>query len=121
MARTGWRQATTAGGGRSAPSTAAASTWPKPARTSAARTPQPYTIRFHLHPGVVASLQQDGEAVLLRLQSGGGWRLRADGARMSLDESVYLGGPEPRRAEQVVLNGLADGPQQVKWAITKVG
>ncbi len=86
-----------------------------------AASPMPYTIRFHLHPAVNASLQQDGEAVLLRLPSGGGWRLRADGVRMSLDESVYLGGPEPRRAEQVVLTGFADAPQQVKWAITKVG
>ena len=86
-----------------------------------AATPQPYTVRFHLHPNVSASLQQDGEAVLLRLPAGGGWRLRADGARMGLEESIYLGGPEPRRSEQVVLTGYADGPQQVKWAITKVG
>ncbi len=86
-----------------------------------APTPQPFTLRFHLHPDVNASRQQDGEAVLLRLRSGGGWRLRADGARMSLDESVYLGGHEPRRSEQVVLTGYADGPQQVKWAISKVG
>jgi uncharacterized heparinase superfamily protein len=70
---------------------------------------------------VEASLQQDGEAVLLRLPSGGGWRLRADGARVSLEESVYLGGAEPRHAEQVVLTGHQDGPQQVRWAITRVG
>ncbi len=86
-----------------------------------AATPQPYTLRFHLHPSVNASLQQDGEAVLLRLPSGGGWRLRAEGARMTLEESVYLGSPEPKRSEQVVLTGYADGPQQVKWAISKVG
>jgi uncharacterized heparinase superfamily protein len=86
-----------------------------------ASAPQPYTVRFHLHPSVDASVQQDGEAVLLRLPSGGGWRLRADGALISLEESIYLGGPEPRRSEQVVLIGYHDGPQQVKWAITKVG
>jgi uncharacterized heparinase superfamily protein len=86
-----------------------------------AAQPQPFTVRFHLHPNVNASLQQDGEAVLLRLPQGGGWRLRADGARISLEESVYLGGPEPRRSEQVVLTGHVDGPQHVKWAITKVG
>jgi uncharacterized heparinase superfamily protein len=86
-----------------------------------AHSPQPYTVRFHLHPTVDASLQQDGEAVLLRLPGGSGWRLRADGARMGLEESIYLGGPEPRRSEQVVLTGYQDGPQQVKWAITKVG
>jgi uncharacterized heparinase superfamily protein len=82
---------------------------------------QPYAVRFHLHPAVNASLQQDGEAVLLRLPTGGGWRLRAEGALMTLEESVYAGGGEPRRTEQVVLTSLADGPQQVKWAITKVG
>jgi uncharacterized heparinase superfamily protein len=86
-----------------------------------APTPQPFTLRFHLHPDVNASLQQDGSAVLLRLRSGSGWRLRADGARMGLEESIYLGSHEPRRAEQVVLTGYADGPQQVKWAITRVG
>ncbi len=66
-------------------------------------------------------MQQDGEAVLLRLPSGGGWRLRADGARLTLEESIYLGGVAPRRTEQVVLTGYQDGPQHVKWAITKVG
>ncbi|MDE2199580.1 MAG: heparinase II/III family protein [Rhodospirillales bacterium] len=86
-----------------------------------AATPQPYAVRFHLHPEVDASLQQDGEAVLLRLPAGGGWRLRADGARIGLEESIYLGGSEPRRSEQVVLTGYQDGPQHVKWAITKVG
>ena len=86
-----------------------------------APTPQAYTLRFHLHPSVSASLQQDGEAVLLRLPSGIGWRLRAEGAPMTLEESIYLGGPEPRRAEQVVLTGYADGAQQVKWGISKVG
>ena len=86
-----------------------------------AATPQPYVVRFHLHPTVDASLQQDGEAVLLRLPAGSGWRLRADGARLTLEESIYLGGPEPRRSEQVVMTGAQDGPQTVKWAITKVG
>ncbi len=86
-----------------------------------AATPQPYVIRFHLHPDVDASLQQDGEAVLLRLPGGSGWRLRADGAVTTLEESLYLGGAQPRRCEQVVLTGPRDGVQHVKWAITKVG
>ncbi|WP_193540177.1 heparinase II/III family protein [Rhodopila globiformis] len=82
--------------------------------------PQPFTLRFHLHPDVQASLQQDGSTVLLRLKSGSFWRLRADGARMSLEESIYLGGPEPRRSEQIVLSAFADDPQHVKWALSKV-
>lgn len=89
--------------------------------TIEASQPLSFHLRFHLHPDVQASLQQDGEAVLLRLRQGGGWRLRANGARMSLEESVYFGGPDRRRAEQVVLSGTADGPQTVKWAISKFG
>jgi uncharacterized heparinase superfamily protein len=85
-----------------------------------ASTGQGYTVRFHLHPSVDASLQQDGEAALLRLPSGAGWRLRADGTHMTLEESIYLGAGTLRRGEQIVLNGYADGPQQMKWAITKV-
>jgi uncharacterized heparinase superfamily protein len=86
-----------------------------------ADSPQPFTLRFHLHPSVQASLQQDSEAVLMRLRTGGGWILRADGAHLSLDGSIYLGSGELRKAEQVVLTGREGGPQSVKWAIHKVG
>ncbi len=89
----------------------------------ALEAPEPlgFMVRFHLHPAVNAVLQQDGEAVLLKLPSGSFWRLRADGTRVSLEESIYLGGPELRRSEQVVLAGHHDGPQHVKWAITRAG
>ncbi|MDD2877361.1 MAG: heparinase II/III family protein [Acidiphilium sp.] len=83
--------------------------------------PQSFTLRFHLHPNVTASIQQDNEAALLRLPSGQGWRLRAGGAALSVEESIYFGGPEPRRAEQIVLTSTQDGLQQVKWALTKMG
>lgn len=84
--------------------------------------PQPFAIRFHLHPSVSASLQQDGAGVLLRTPSAGGWALRADGARLALEESVYAGTDERRRTQQVVLSGgPADGPCLVKWAITRMG
>jgi uncharacterized heparinase superfamily protein len=77
-----------------------------------------FTLRFHLHPGVVASLLQDESAALLRLPSGIGWKLRAKGARVALEESVYIGG-EPRRSQQVVLVA-EDGEASVQWAITRV-
>jgi uncharacterized heparinase superfamily protein len=86
-----------------------------------AAQPQPFIIRFHLHPAVTASLQQDNGAVLLRLPSGAGFRLRAEGAALSVEESVYFGGAEPRRAEQLVLAGHQDGPQQVTWILTRLG
>jgi uncharacterized heparinase superfamily protein len=67
---------------------------------------------------VVASLLQEDGGALLRLPSGIGWKLRAKGARVSLEESVYLGA-EPRRSQQVVLTA-EEGEVSVQWAITRV-
>jgi uncharacterized heparinase superfamily protein len=78
-----------------------------------------FLIRFHLHPGVTAQLQIDEHAVLLRLPSNAFWRLRANGARVTLEESVYLGGGEARRSQQVVLAAEAD-VKTVQWAIGRV-
>jgi len=78
-----------------------------------------FLIRFHLHPGVTAQLQIDDQAVLLRLPSNAFWRLRAKGARVSLEESVYLGGGEARRSQQVVL-APEPGEATVQWAIGRV-
>jgi uncharacterized heparinase superfamily protein len=85
-----------------------------------AAQPQPFTIRFHLHPAVTASLQEDNGAVLLRTPSGTGFRLRAENAPITVEESVYFGQAEPRRAEQIVLLCHQDGPQHIKWSITRI-
>ena len=81
-----------------------------------------FILRFHLHPGVQATMAQSGQAVLMRLPSGCGWRLRASGAGMGLAESIYLGEEgRQRRSEQIVLVGQvpADG-LTVKWALTRM-
>jgi uncharacterized heparinase superfamily protein len=79
-----------------------------------------FAIRFHLHPQVQASLIQDGGAALLRLPSGTGWRLRALGAVMSLAESIYLGGGDVRKSQQVVLDGhVGSTGATVKWALRR--
>jgi uncharacterized heparinase superfamily protein len=81
-----------------------------------------FTVRFHLHPTVQASLVQDGSAVLLRTGGGGGWRMRASGGAIGLQESVYLGlGGQVRRSEQIVLSGATqNGQGQVKWAFARL-
>jgi uncharacterized heparinase superfamily protein len=82
----------------------------------------PFTVRFHLHPEVQASLAQGGDAALLRLPKGGGWQLRAGGADLSLEQSIYLGrSGEIRRSQQVVLSGQCE-PQgmKVKWALRRI-
>jgi len=83
---------------------------------------QGFVLRFHLHPLVQASPAQDGATALLRLPSGVGWRLRAHGAVMSLAESIYLGGGERRKSQQVVLDGhVGTTGATVKWALRKEG
>ncbi|MBO6783265.1 MAG: heparinase II/III family protein [Alphaproteobacteria bacterium] len=91
---------------------------------TAARNARGFALRFHLHPTVQASLVQNGSAVLLRLPSGAGWRLIAEGGTLSLAESVYLGtADDVRRTEQVVVSGTLDADTdaaRVKWAVKKV-
>lgn len=78
-----------------------------------------FALRFHLHPNVQASLVQDGTGALLRLESGAGWRFRASGGTIGLEESVYLGERGLiRRTEQIVVSGALDGNgAAVKWSI----
>lgn len=79
-----------------------------------------FAIRFHLHPDVQASLAQGGGAALLRTARGEGWRLRCKGAEVSLEPSVYLDGPEPRRTLQVVLTASTQaGETQVLWGLQR--
>jgi uncharacterized heparinase superfamily protein len=81
-----------------------------------------FIVRFHLHPAVKATLAQSGQAVLMRLPSGRGWRLRASGAGIGLAESIYLGEEgRVRRTEQIVLVGQVpiEGTT-VKWALTRM-
>lgn len=88
--------------------------------TEGTPTPPTFAVRFHLHPTVVASMQQDGRSVVLRLPGGSIWSVRAKGAELVLEESVYLGLGEPRATQQIVLSGGGEMPK-VEWAITKVG
>jgi uncharacterized heparinase superfamily protein len=81
---------------------------------------QDFVLRFHLHPAVQASLAQNASTALLRLPSGVGWRLRTEGAVLSLAESIYLGGGEPRKSQQLVLGGhVGTDGAKVKWALRR--
>jgi uncharacterized heparinase superfamily protein len=83
----------------------------------------PYTIRFHLHPDVDATVDLGGNAVSLILKSGEVWIFRHDGkAELSLEPSVYLenGRLKPRSAQQVVLTSAAMAyATRVRWSLAK--
>jgi len=83
--------------------------------------PSNFAIRFHLHPRVQASLIQNGEAALLRLPSGGGWRFSKGAGHLALEPSIYCGaGATPRKTQQLVLTGVTDGSSaSVNWSFTE--
>jgi uncharacterized heparinase superfamily protein len=80
-----------------------------------------FTLRFHLHPQVQASITQNGQAALLKLPGGGGWRMRVQGGDIALAESIYMGQRgQVRRSQQLVVLGLIESDAtQIKWALQK--
>ncbi len=82
-----------------------------------------FAARFHLHPSVSASMAQNEASVLLRLRDGEGWRFRAEGGVVGLQESVYLGfHRRPRRTQQIVITGaVSNGAATIKWAFSRLG
>lgn len=81
----------------------------------------PYSIRFHLHPEVDASLDMGGTAVSLALKSGEVWVFRPSvAAKMTIEPSVYLekGRLKPRASKQIVLSArVMEYASQVSWSL----
>ena len=89
-------------------------------KSSRARPPIPFAIRFHIHPDVRVSPSQGG-GILLKLPNGEGWRFRT-GAQLAVEESVYLGGDAVRRTEQLVISGeVRDQPVEAAWIFEQIG
>lgn len=84
----------------------------------------PFAIRFHLHPGVAAELDQEAAAARLTLPNGEAWLLGVTEGRavLRIDDSVYLEPalPTPRATRQVVLFCTAvEYSTRVAWALAK--
>jgi len=80
-----------------------------------------FSIRFHLHPSVKATVSKDGESVLLLLPNRNGWRFSARGASPMLEESVYLFGQAiPRQSQQIVLAGEIGRNDRINWAFKRI-
>ncbi|MEZ5895313.1 MAG: heparinase II/III family protein [Parvularculaceae bacterium] len=89
-----------------------------------------WRLRFHLHPGVKASLARDGRSVILAGPNREGWRFRSNSADISLEKSVYCGESRlPQSTEQIVIcpgnidrriDGDDGGDIVVKWAFRRM-
>ena len=79
-----------------------------------------FAVRFHIHPDVRVS-RLEGGGVLLKLPNGEGWRFRAGGGLLEVEESIYLGGGIVRRAEQLVITGaLREAQTEVAWVFEQI-
>lgn len=83
----------------------------------------PYALRFHLEPGVVASLARDRHSILLRGPSGRGWWFRTDAPDVAIEPSVHVEEGLTRRSLQVVARGSArtNAETKVRWKLSPAG
>lgn len=82
-----------------------------------------YAIRFHIHPGVSASMTSSGESVFLSLPDGDAWEFEATpGVEIALEESIYMSETfGHRRSEQIVIYGNASKMNSVTWSFVQSG
>lgn len=103
--------------------TSAARRWFQDLMTRSAMAGAPFTVHFHLHPDVDATLDMAGTAVSLALRSGEIWVLRHTGpVTLAIEPSFYLekGRLNPRPCKQVVLRGHARGFEtRIGWTLAK--
>lgn len=98
--------------------------FPTPGRKEMVRQiAAPYAIRFHLEPGVQASLARDRRSILLRGASGRGWWFRTDGPDVAIEPSVHIDEGLTRRSLQIVVRGSArtDSESKIRWKLSPAG
>jgi len=81
----------------------------------------PFAVHFHLHPLVECDPAEMPRSVELRLPDGERWRLSAEGALLSIEESTHFSDfSGPRRSLQIVLRGACFGASELQWLIERV-
>ena len=92
-----------------------------------------FTLRFHLHPAINATLLQDGSAALLVFNghsgSGSGhapapqegWLFRCENQLIALEDSLFMADPHgPRRTHQITINLEGAAGTSVPWRLERV-
>ena len=65
-----------------------------------------YAVRFHLAPGVEATVTADGMGAILRSKGAPPWNFRCRGGNLALEESLWIDGRgRPQRTSQLVIVG----------------
>lgn len=80
-----------------------------------------FAIRFHLHPRVSPRLDAEENSVSLTLPDAQLWKFRAAGARVDIEESIFLADPIiQKRSLQIVLRGKCINEVQVAWSLRRL-
>jgi uncharacterized heparinase superfamily protein len=70
------------------------------------RESAPYAVRFHLAPGVEATVTADGMGAILRSKGAPPWNFRCRGGNLTAEESLWIDGRgQPQRTTQLVIVG----------------
>ena len=65
-----------------------------------------YAVRFHLAPGVEATITVDGMGAILRSRGAPPWNFRCRGGNLGQEESLWIDGRgQPQRTSQLVIVG----------------
>jgi uncharacterized heparinase superfamily protein len=82
-----------------------------------------FAVRFHLAPGVEATPTADGMGALLRIDAGPLWQFRVRGAKLSIDDSIWIDGAgRPNPTQQLVASGEAPaGGASLSWSLKRAG
>ena len=74
------------------------------------RESAPYAVRFHLAPGVEATITADGMGAILRSKGAPPWNFRCRGGNLSDEESLWIDGHgRPQRTVQLIVVGEVSG------------
>ena len=77
-----------------------------------------FTIRFHLHPNVRASIE--GRQVVLEMADGEAWAFVTDAPEMDIEESILMSNSRnSRRTAQIVIYGRIQQQQAVHWQLQR--
>jgi uncharacterized heparinase superfamily protein len=80
-----------------------------------------FSIHFHLHPRVSPRLDAEENSVSLTLPDAQLWKFRAAGARVEIEESIFLADPIiQKRSLQIVLRGPCASEAQIVWSLRKI-
>ena len=87
------------------------------------KQPVPFSLRFHLAPGVEVTRTADGRGALLRARGHKPWQFKCRGGLLEVEDSIWIDGvAQPRPTLQLAVAGESppDG-MTISWELKRAG